>query len=96
MLLGNIHFMTRESVGKEKQFKLQKDWASCKRVTPGTLYEKYLPIGSFFSADVYYNFRGVLLQKIVLLQHIITEITLRTSIFISRTILCLSNATSIY
>lgn len=48
MLLGNIHFIKRESVKKEKQFKLQENSALCIRSIPERLYGKYLYIGSFF------------------------------------------------
>ena len=57
---------------------------------PEKLHGKYLYIGSFFSTDFYYNFRGVFLLKVHLLQHFIVEVILRISIFISRTILHLS------
>lgn len=43
-----------------------------------------------FSTEFCCNFGGVLLEKILLLQHIIVKIILRNSVFIPRTILHLS------
>lgn len=46
MLLGNIHFIKRESVTEEKQFKLQEKDALCIRSVPEKLCRKYLYIES--------------------------------------------------
>lgn len=48
------------------------------------------------STEFYYNFGGVLLKKIVLLQHLTVKITLRTSIFISGPFCICQHAASLY
>ena len=44
MLLGNIHFIKRESVKKEKQFRLQENSALWRRSIPEKLYGKNICI----------------------------------------------------